>query len=1197
MADLAEIDRAIAALEAQRGVLGNAVVDTAIAPLRAQRAELLDRTAAEQRKLVTVLFADLVDFTVLSQQLDAEDVRSVIDAYFQRWHDHIEANGGVVEKFIGDAVMAVFGLHKADESDPHRAIRAALSMRDSLAELNASVQSVHSLTLEMRVGIDTGEVVVSTLGDRPGQEFVVVGDIVNRASRIQGAAPRGGVLVSADTYRHVRGSFDVHPMTGLQLKGIAHPVNAYLIENERARGFRLDDGRGVEGVETQTIGRETELRQLQDRFDEVVDESQWQMVTVVGDAGVGKSRLLSDFGRWLADLSEPVWWFGGRAAHSGPSLPYALLHDLFAARFDIHDSDDPSEVRRKWERGVEQALGSDPDAVEKAHVLGHWLGFQIDESHIPETVRQDPQNLSGKATAYLGEYFRRLSEQAPVVLLLEDLHWADEATLALINAADSVLHDCPVLVVATARPTLLERHPHWGEGLDFHSRLTLRSLSRRETRRLLDEILKRADRVPQALGDLVVMASEGNPFYVEELVNWFVEAEVITKEPDSWHVLDDRLEQARVPATLRSVLQARLDALSIAERLTLQRASVIGRVFWDDAVESLGSEGDQVVARVEVPTGEALDRLRGRDVVYQREKSAFDHNREFLFKHALLRDVAYEGMLRRHRRTYHRFAARWFEQMAERSRRVDEYAGLIADHHAQSGDGEAAARWYLTAGKQAAGVHGLADARRLLGQGLDLVPDDATLLRFDLLMARESLLDRIGDRAAQQEDLAALDALVPVVSDIDSVRRVRLLLTHCRWAFHHTEYAAQQAAALKAIDIARESGLVDLEAEARLWLGKGLTWAGQHQAAREALDAALTVARERGLRRVMTESLRYLAIVASNISEFARAKELLAEAIAVNREDNDDEGESTAVIQLATVLYNEGHFAEARENLERALPIVVASGFRYREAVVVSNLAAIVVQQGELGHGRRLITRGLQLCIDLDDLEGIATAYNIRGEIERRVGDLDGAERSLRAALDTTQQHGFEVVTSDSLLSLALISAEQGRPDEAASHIEGAIECGRRAESPMAVARALVGRGYVQMACERFDDARESLRTGLDSARQLELGYLIVEAEAALALAELRRGEPDAATLLAGQVLAELGRPDLLGAIQPAEVYRSCWRVLHECGDARAAEAAAAARRYLQSSAAKIDDTELRSSFSRRVPANVELAQLASDAG
>ena len=216
------------------------------------------RAVAEQRKLVTVLFSDLVDFTVLSQKLDAEDVRTVIDAYFVRWNEHIEANGGVVEKFIGDAVMAVFGLHQADEKDPHRAIRAALSMRSSLDELNAEVGSAFDVTLEMRVGIDTGEVVTSTLGDRPGQEFVVVGEIVNRASRLQSAAPRGGVLVSADTFRHVRGSFDAQHQTGLQLKGIAEPVDAYLIQCERPRGFHVDGGRGVVGVDTRTVGRELE---------------------------------------------------------------------------------------------------------------------------------------------------------------------------------------------------------------------------------------------------------------------------------------------------------------------------------------------------------------------------------------------------------------------------------------------------------------------------------------------------------------------------------------------------------------------------------------------------------------------------------------------------------------------------------------------------------------------------------------------------------------------------------------------------------------------------------------------------------------------------------------------------------------------------------------------------------------------------
>ncbi|MEO5710546.1 MAG: adenylate/guanylate cyclase domain-containing protein, partial [Nocardioidaceae bacterium] len=342
--DLAALEHAIQTLEAQRGVLGDSVVDTALTPLQERRTVLLNQAAGEQRRLVTVVFADLVGFTDLSGRLDAEDTRTIVDAYFTRWLRVIEEQGGVVEKFIGDAVMAVFGLRQSWEDDAQRAVRSALTMVTELEELNAEVERTHQVRLQMRVGVDTGDVVVSTLGDRGGSEFVVVGQTVNRASRLESAAPPGGILISSDTHRQIRGQFSMERREGLVLKGIDEPVLAFLVVSERPHVFQLDRSRGVEGVETTTVGREIELRFLQERLWDVIEEAHWSVVTVVGDAGVGKSRLLLDFDSWLAERPEPVYWFRGRASHTGQNHANALLRDMIGSRFAIAESDSGERV-------------------------------------------------------------------------------------------------------------------------------------------------------------------------------------------------------------------------------------------------------------------------------------------------------------------------------------------------------------------------------------------------------------------------------------------------------------------------------------------------------------------------------------------------------------------------------------------------------------------------------------------------------------------------------------------------------------------------------------------------------------------------------------------------------------------------------------------------------------------------------------
>ena len=978
-------------------------------------------------------------------------------------------------------------------------------MKASLDDLNREFAPKFGVEVAMRVGIDTGVVVVSALDERPGQDLVVVGETVNRASRIQGAAPPGGVLISADTHRHVRGTFALQPLDGLRLKGITEPVEAFLVVSERPRRFRLDESRGVEGVDTRTVGRDVELRRLQDLYQDVVDDGQWRMVTIVGEAGVGKTRLLAEFDRWIAELPEWIWWFQGRAASSDQDRPNALWRDIMANRLDIQESDGPDVVREKWERGFERLQGSAEQWSRRTPDIARWLGFDLGGSDAGPPPGHDPRGLRDRATTGLAEWFAHLAEESPVVMLIEDLHWADDSSLAWFDAADHVLHDRPMLVIATARPALLERHPHWGEGLDFHDRLDVRSLSRRESRLLVDEILQKVDELPRSLRELVVTAADGNPFHIEELVKWLLDAGVIVKNGATWQVRDQTVDQTRVPPTLRGLLQARLDALSPAERTTLQRAAVVGRVFWDAAVDSLARESGAAAPGGQ-STAKALEQMRAREVVYERPHSAFEETREFFFKHTLLRDVTYDSVLKVHRLSYHALVARWLEQAAERSRRLDQYAGLIAGHYDLAGDHTAAARWYLRAGHQATGVDAMREATGLLARALELVPDTDPELQFDLHLAREAVYERLGERDLQQAALAELERLESGLDDPG--RTAQLLLRQGHSAFNASDFAAQVAAARQAIDRARAAGLDLIEVEALLLCGQGLAWDSQHGAANDVLEEALAGARATGRPWLIGESIRYMAIVAGNQGDFDRSIELLEEARIVHRDADEPDGEGLVLAQMATTFFNQGRYREARTSLEQALPIFTASGYKYRQAAAIGNLGTIVVMEGEFGTARRLLMEGLRLSTEVRDGEGTGLTNGMLGELYRRVGDFDRAEPYLREALATAEQIDFEFLASDVLVSLAIVAVERGHLDQAAGLADEALVHARRGGSTLYEARAHLARGTALVAAERLADAEADLQACLALADEMGVSNLVVEAVAGLALDRVPPGRP-----------------------------------------------------------------------------------------
>jgi class 3 adenylate cyclase len=554
-----------------------------------------------ERKQITVLFADFCGFTSFAHKRDAEDVRDFISSAWANLDSIIAAHGGTTEKHIGDAIMAVFGAKQAREEDPAQAVRAALAMQASIRQL--PLESSAS-PMEMRIGVHTGLAVVGPLG--ASGEFTVTGDTVNLASRLQVSAPVGSVLVSHDTYRHIHGFFDVQTLPPFEVKGRPEPIQTYVVLRSKPRALAMQL-RGVEGVQAEMVGRQKELEFLKSAFQRVVAEQDSEIVTVIGEAGIGKSCLLSQFQEWVELLPETVRFFYGRASSQTTTLPFSLMRDVFANRFEIQDSDASTVARQKLERGVVELLAGTRETASArdngilhAHFMGQLLGLDFGASPWLREILNDPNQIRHRAFQSFVSFFRAVTSNpfppgdSPVkaaLLLVEDIHWSDDGSLDLLMHLASACREVPLLILCLTRPTIFERRAHWSEGPPNSKRLHLEPLPRKESLELVESLLRRASQIPQALRELIVGGAEGVPFYIEEIIKMLIDQKVIIPGPEHWRIEPEGLAAARVPPTLMGVLQARLDSLQPLERLVLQRAAVVGRAFWDTAVERLSYTG------------------------------------------------------------------------------------------------------------------------------------------------------------------------------------------------------------------------------------------------------------------------------------------------------------------------------------------------------------------------------------------------------------------------------------------------------------------------------------------------------------------------------------------------------------------------------------------------------------------------------
>lgn len=691
----------------------------------------------EERRIVTVMFADITGSTPLADRLDPEDMRAILTGYFNLMTEQIRKHGGTVEKYIGDAVMAVFGAPLAHEDDPDRAIRAALDMQAALAGFNEQrlAQDPQATRLQMRIGINTGEVAIPSNQTHQRQDFLITGDAVNVAARLQQVAMPDTILVGERSYLTTKDVFEFRPIAPLQLKGKPEPIAASVVLGLRKFSPAIiQHPRGIEGRLVPLVGRSLELTLMHANYARVRAERHPHLITILGTPGIGKSRLVHEFivreqGKLRSASSvsslAPPRILQGRCPPYGEGITYWPLLEIVRSLVNVAEDESYEEIQRRFVAFVGETLARTKrteSTEEIASTIIRSVGRNLDEkrsgSERNKPRRDLPLNAYSASTKQGGMqvpllrawrvFLEALAELQPLIIIVDDLQWADEALLDLLEYLTDRITNVPILFLCPARPDFFERRRDWGGGRRNFTTIELEALAQEESNELIDTLLNNSD-LPPVLRYTILVRSEGNPFFVEEIIRMLIDQGLLVSEQDAdhdgerWRLkvqpdalpsewltssehLDDTLINMhytlplpRLPDTIQGVLAARVDLLNPIEKLVLQHAAIIGRTFWLSTLRELAADIDADTL------SEVLDTLMERDFISEAEKqvrSPFKQDHIFIFKHILIRDVVYNNIPRQRRSQEHAQLAHWLEEKAGNDK--EGYIELLAYHYQQA---------------------------------------------------------------------------------------------------------------------------------------------------------------------------------------------------------------------------------------------------------------------------------------------------------------------------------------------------------------------------------------------------------------------------------------------------------------------------------------------------------------------------------
>ena len=1029
----------------------------------------------EVRKTVTVLFADISGSTALGERLDPESLRGIMSRYFEKMRSAIEQHGGTVEKFIGDAVMAVFGVPTVHEDDALRAVRAASQMREILDTLNAELERDFGARLQVRIGINTGEVVA---GDPSAGETFVTGDTVNVAARFEQTAEPGEVVFGEETHRLVRDAVRVEPVEPLELKGKTDKVPAFRLVEVTAGAPAF-----ARRLDSPLVGREEELERLQRVFDEAVEERTCRMVTVLGDAGLGKSRLVTELFARVGDRGRVL---SARCLPYGEGITFWPVAELVKEAAAIDETDAPDAARSKLLALVADA----EDGAEVAERVSDAIGL----------------GEEGAGAGDIQETFwavRRLLEilaaQTPLVVLFDDIHWAEPTFLDLLEYVTRFSADHPLLLVCTSRPDLRETRPDWNT---LGETIVLEPLSQDQSADLIANLLGSVG-LPADVQARITEAAEGNPLFVEEMLRKLIDERLLERDNGHWSTRSD-LSEVAVPGTINALLSARLDQLELEERAVIQRASVVGKIFWWGAVTELSPEDDR--PRV----GSHLQTLLRKELVHP-DRSGFAGEDAFRFSHILVRDAAYGSMPKRSRADLHQRFAGWLERKAgDRITEFEEIVGYHLEHayryEAELGPvddearavAEAAAERLAAAGRRALANWDLSATENLLSRAVDLLPPNDPR-RLDLL--------RDLGMALGQSDIPRAEAVLteavegaravgdPVLEARAGVRRVfvRLLL----------DPNINQLEALAEVEgyIGRfEQWGDDLGlAEGGSLVGMIRFWQGRAAASELDYERALEHARLAGDRRQESEILRRWALaIESGPTPADEGIRRLLSILAQSHGDRKVEiGVSRARAGLEAM---SGRIPEARGLIANADALARELGDQVALAAVFRDAGHVEMFAGDPVAAEIVDQRGFEILEHVGDHGHLASATPDLGDAIYAQGRYDEAAAMAEYAERLTIEGDVDAQVRVTQLK-AKVLARRGRSDEAVAVADEAVRLAAGTDYLELHAHALMSQTEVLRLAGRASDAASALREAIELQRRK--GNIVEEARAVAMLEDL----------------------------------------------------------------------------------------------